>query len=182
MKKSILFFATVLSLMFTACQKEGPAGPVGDPGPPGEPGIPSNMKITSKDFNIASGDWSILNDHGCMAEIAVPEISESVLKNGVVLIYHILNSSLRLTPYSNLNNGKLTDMINTQTSVGKITIFMGYTSPKKPPLPAQKYRAIIIPGAEVSGRIQSGNSSSYSIEQLRHMTYQEVSDALNIRQ
>lgn len=40
MKKSILFFVTVLSLMFTACQKEGPAGPEGPPGAPGTPGTP----------------------------------------------------------------------------------------------------------------------------------------------
>ncbi len=40
MKKSILFFATVSSLMFTFCQKEDPTGPVGTPGNPGVPGLP----------------------------------------------------------------------------------------------------------------------------------------------
>lgn len=90
--------AIALTASLTACEgptgPEGPQGPQGDQGPEGEPG--ENAEITVVTFTLVASSF----DDEDMIESAgrlVPEITQSVVDDGVVVAYLVLSGEV-VTP------------------------------------------------------------------------------------
>lgn len=180
----------MISGIFFSCQKEGPVGPAGatgavgpagddgDKGDKGDKGVDGNMKIIAKTITIVPTGWlpsGSASFHN--AAINVSEITTGVLEGGAVIAYQIEGTTYNSLPYSDVD-GNLT--VRTQLQIGKFIVYRDYDGSKPRPTSNQTFRLIIIPGA-VSGRVQSSSRISYSIDQLRNMSYAEVCAALNIR-
>lgn len=168
--------------------EKGDKGDRGDKGDAGAKGDPGNMTIIAGNFSFGSSNWVVVNagpvqgtSYGFRAEHPVAEITRSILDGGAVLVYHLVSGGSRLLPYTGMNNGEITYSMLSDVSVGKIAVNVGYASARTATPGNQSFRAIIIPGA-VSGRMQAGNRTAYSIDQLRSMSYREVCAVLGIAQ
>ncbi len=101
---SILF--GIISLTFTACQKDGPMGPEGPQGIPGEDGI---VNIQSFYYTIYDDEWEEFGEAGVgfgyTSTMDFPEITEDVLNYGAVLVYLYQDESLYSLPITFVNAG-----------------------------------------------------------------------------
>ena len=203
MKKIILcsVWALMFSGIFISCQKEGPIGPAGSArtngvegakgdqrdngatgdkghnGSNGAKGDAGNMAIVVK--NVSISRWSPAgpaSQHTGSANVA--ELTDKILTGGGVLVYHVVGSTLRSMPYTEVDSDLVMRYI---LSTGSFKIERDYSTNKSAPSSATNFRLVIIPGA-LGARVASGSGSGYSIDQLRAMSYEQVCAALNIRQ
>jgi len=130
MKKVLFSFLAVLFL-FASC--EGPAGPQGRPGVQGPPGAPGTGAIWFVEFiDVLPSDWRfnsdpVFGEHYLSYSFRVPELTEQIFDDGVVLIYLEWHdgSTLRqrLLPFSRpINEGGLllTEYFDFNFSIGRI--------------------------------------------------------------
>lgn len=155
---------------------KGPAGQNGAKGDKGDKGADGNMKIIAKNITISSSQWipiTYFSFHDASENVS--EITQGILSGGAVIAYEIESSMYYSLPYT--ENGV---SVSIRLMVGKFNVHKSYDRVKAPPGTCN-FRLIIIPGA-TSGRVQSSNRVSYSIDQLRKLSYEEVCKILNIQQ
>ncbi len=96
---TIKFLSLALLLILVAC--EGPVGPAGPPGPQGEqgesgdkgePGEPGNANVAARIITLRASDFTDFFGSFESAVYPVPEITQEVVDNGIVLAYTNLGS------------------------------------------------------------------------------------------
>ena len=93
--KKLLIFTTLLAIMFSAC--EGPMGPQGEPG--------NENYWHNETFTVHSNAWQLEGQQGELGSYfyydkAVPQLTNNVFKEGIVLVYlHTLSSVKNVMPY-----------------------------------------------------------------------------------
>lgn len=171
----------------------GPQGPVGPAGPQGPAGT-ANV-IYSSWFGDAtfSPNWAdtVLTFVGTVSRAikAAPGVTATIINQGLVLSYAKASTIIepQLLPWTlsganvgfpgnsfQLNfipqNGKLFYYWNNLTT-GNAS---GFTSS------GFEYRYVIIPGGVAGGRFTSGPAAGYSVDQIKSMSYSQVSSLFNI--
>lgn len=165
MKSLKLFFLLSLVSVFayTSCAKKGDTGPQGPPGPAGPDSVIYSGWTTlamTKSIN-GPGDTSYFQT------INAPSITQDILDKGIILTYLAF-----------VDNSGTTNVANASVYIdevyypGKIDLssFFDYSG--------LKYRYVIIAGT-LQGRSASG-TSTYSKEQLKSMSYEEVMKLLKL--
>lgn len=156
------------SLLFTQCQ-----GPQGEPGPQGEKGATGSKGETGTTNVIYSGwvnmsnnsFWSSHSD-GFTANFAAPPINQTVIDQGLVLIYVkdgdrnnvfqlplYINTNLTIKAYATLQRIHLILQVNPSAGVTSFSNFLlgQYTT----------YRYIVVPGGMAGGRKATVDYSNY---------------------
>jgi hypothetical protein len=209
MRKFRLLYLLVLSFCFftISCTKEGPEGPVGasgpqgpagsggTPGTPGTPGAPGTANVIySAWYTTVTGDYTATGVDPYTATFlfdkAAPGVTQAIIDNGVVLCYMKDFTTAAMAPsrstdvvqlpyFSDIHNVDYYDFV--LNAAGNIRFL--YKS--LIPLPAAtvtgtSYRYVIIPGGVLGGRPENGSTTSYSPDQLKHMSYSDLSRLFNI--
>lgn len=172
--------------------EKGDKGDRGDKGDAGAKGDPGNMTIIVQDVII--NDWtgsqyvggSFIGKSDKLDKI----ITRNIIAAGAVLVYEVKESILKALPYSQImERGNpfteygLADYTLTTTydvAPGALSVYLLYSSTKITPR-GKTFRLVIIPGAP-GKRISASSGNSYSIDQLRSMSYREACAVLGIAQ
>ncbi|MBD0331628.1 MAG: hypothetical protein ICV66_03155 [Chitinophagaceae bacterium] len=194
---SLAIFASIF--IISSCTKEGPEGPAGPPGPQGPQG---NTGATGPagTANVIYSDWFTAEQNGGWVDTtinaqpskkfnrAAPGITLNVLNQGIVLAYMKLfpdgagdtTISIRQLPYPNPGAsdefiiipmvGSITYAL-VPTTAGGITTELGA---------GLEFRYVVVPGGVAGGRVSSGSTLTYSVEQLKRMSYEEIKNLFNI--
>ncbi|MEI9910345.1 MAG: collagen-like protein [Bacteroidota bacterium] len=184
---------------------QGPPGTAGAPGTPGTPGAPgatgtANV-IYSSWYTTVEADWAgvfgTVNppywDHFNFTK-AAPGVTQAILDNGVVLGYAknlIYDSDGFGTPARKADVVQLPYLAD--------VFFMDYYDFSLPVagsirysyktqvpwldatnLAGNTYRYVIIPGGVAGGRLMNGAPATYTADQLKKMTYEEIVTMFNI--
>jgi hypothetical protein len=172
---TLLFVAAVTFII--SCTKEGPEGPQGIQGPTGPqgiqgiPGQDGNANVNSYTYNVYLNDWTLdAADYGI--NLLVPEITQSILDNGAVLVYMGVGSGSWVSlPYIVWNVGYASQYLPI-ISVGKVTIWKTDSDFFQTDNPGDKtFKVIVIAG--------SGFSAMPSNIDLNN--YEEVAGYLNLK-
>jgi hypothetical protein len=164
----LLVFST---LVFTRCTNDGAPGPAGQDGLDGQ----NATVFYSEWFSPAewlgtSGDWYF--------EANAPDLTESIVENGVILAYVWLADDLHqgtaVRPLPAYAVGANWSFLIHQYGSIEFTSDMGST----PLTSDNKFRFIAIPGTTVA--LKSASLKNKSEEELRSMSYQEVCRLFNI--
>lgn len=103
--KVVLFFILSFSMVYTSCNKEDDCeiGPQGPQGPSGENGA---IEIYSKIVTVAPNDWYTYNtsaNSNDSAVLSIPEITQAILDNGMVVCYKLDSTVYKSMPFSQFN-------------------------------------------------------------------------------
>jgi hypothetical protein len=152
------FFALIMVLIFSSCEKTGPAGPAGSQGMQGNPG-PAGPQGDTGTANVIYSEWdSTLT--GPDSYWSVPAITQGVLDSSVILVFGNQNGFVFQLPFDNVNGSGF--YVNDDFSVGKIYIYCGtgYN------LGDFQFRYVIIPGGVAATSA--------------HLNYQQITSLFNI--
>jgi hypothetical protein len=149
------FAALLITLVFSACSKNGPAGPAGATGAMGATGSTGSQGAQGDTgpANVIYSEWTN-GFSGTSDTWSVPAITQAVMDSSVILIYFQEGTIISQVPFTNVNGSgfQLLDLI----SVGLINLYCD----SEDNLDGFSFRYVIIPG---------GVASDYV-----HLTYQEV--------
>lgn len=200
---SLYLFA--ISLIVAGCTKEGPEGPVGAIGAQGPPGSvgpagpigpagpAGSSVIYSAWFSLPLAQWADsttpwLGDIS-RAIKAAPGVTQSVIDQGVVLVY--INTAAAAAPSSvyplpfNVPNPVFageTLQVGYILAPSKIIFYLadlifpdmtgfGLTTP---------FRYVIIPGTLAGGRMAGGPAIGHNVDELKKMSYRDVQRLFSI--
>ncbi len=166
----------------------GPAGPVGPTGPTGTANV-----IYSAWYTTVDGDFTDagVDPYGAvfLFDRAAAGVSQAIIDNGVVLCY-MKDFPINSIPATSSEVVQLPYMADVffadywtfiLNAPGNIRFLYKSLSPwDLATVAGTSYRYVIIPGAVSGGRPQNGVSNTYSSDQLRRMSYKEVSALFNI--
>ena len=203
MKKLVFSLATAMitALLFTACKGDtGPVGPTGSTGLTGSTG-PTGATGAAGTANVIYSAWftaapwvssTVFGITNFDYSKAAPGITQTVLDNGVVLTYGKLSGySTTIWPAGQVGKlpviltymqGSLNiDTWSDYSTVGNLRTNMTnsvnfYTTINN----THQFRYVIIPGGVLGGRFTSGVAAGYSVEQIKEMSYEEVSALFSI--
>lgn len=211
MKLKICLALTVCAtLLMTSCKKgdTGPIGPKGDTGATGTKGDPGSNGTNA---NVIYSDWIPVNyvkltddpenlyQHSfkCQQIISAPKLSSEIVNKGQMLLFHknalgdivtLSNGSFVLDRYedNDQNPHSMTYQVLSVYSTGNITIYAALLDSYIAVLDninknGSAFRYVLIPGVTGSGRIASGPAAGHTIEELKKMSYAEVTKLLGIR-
>jgi len=183
--KTVLRFSTfslLTAILLVSCKKGdmGPAGATGatgatgangatgDAGPKGTANVIYSAWVTANTFRDTTIDLSLMR----AGNVTAPQIVDSILNKGAVMVYFSFGSTAFLLPYTSYAAGKPSTISYTPLP-GKILITrFTYDNSNAAVLPVTLlYRYIIIPGG-IAGR--------QATVDYRAMTYQQVCAYLNI--
>ena len=185
MSKSKYVLMAILVAFSVSCSPEdGEDGAVGPPGPQGPAGTDGNANVISSGWiEYDEAVWSPLTDEFSIDyrnyPITVPDISQDIVDNGVVLVYTrfvISNTDTFILPFSaNITGGEQT--LSFQIELNDLTIKMRNVSGAGDPGTfggpgIAEYRYVIIP-ANATGRL--GNTD------LSKMSYKEVMELFDLK-
>ena len=180
---------------------QGPAGPAGATGATGPQGAQGNANVKVTTFTLSNADWLWNSSYSLStpgggsttyftrySEKNISSITQAILDHGLTLVYFTPQisdpSNWQPLPYSFLAFGsQYYYNFRQQVSLGKVKIHFFYT-PNGPgssvpsnlstvSLPSYQFRVIAIAG-------QNSARMTYSLEELKQMSYTEVCRALNI--
>lgn len=104
MKKLKIGLLIILAaFLITGCQK-GDKGDTGDTGPAGPSGPKGSANVSSTNYTVATGTWGGVNTGFVFKDITINEITQSILDNGVVMVYEGGPSQWNALPHSNQND------------------------------------------------------------------------------
>lgn len=176
-----LITVVMLSIFIFSCEGEdgavgpqGEQGPQGDQGPQGEQGEPGTANVMYSDW-IGSGFENDITDGFDAFNIDAPEITQEILDTGTILVYARSTTNtiyqVPVTFYGFLNENYFFRVINAGTlNIGVEGV--GINDIGEPFL-NDVFRYIIIPGGVAI-------NSSRSSEDLKHMSYKEITTLFNI--
>lgn len=163
----------LLSLLVSACKKgdTGPAGatgPAGPAGPKGSPNVIYSAWVTASTFRDSSIDGSASK----VATVAAPQLADTILSRGTIMVYFTFGSGIFPLPYTSNAGGKIST-ISFIPGLNKIFItrFTHDNSNSVALSTALQYRYIIIPGGIGGRRINIDYTT---------MSYREVCGILGI--
>lgn len=145
----------------------GPVGPTGPTGPAGPAGATGTANVIYSNWiNVNFGNtgpfWEgILN---------APGVTQLVIDRGMVKIYLRTPEMYVFELNYVTSNGTY---IHNFLTPGQITIRSSYNA-------TYPYRYIIIPGGVAGGRYTSGPLTGYTVEQVKNMSYGQITTLLNI--
>lgn len=177
--RSYVILFIVAALFFTSCNKTGPVGPQGEQGPAGlkgEPGQagaqgPAGVKgdkgetgaqgpagsanVKSKTFQPATITWASTSMYGTnylTASLAIPQITQDIVNNGVVLVYggfFFGSDSWTALPISYLE-ANVTNHYSFGIKLGSVTLRCHQSNNITPGTPSIPFRILIISGAALA--------------------------------
>jgi hypothetical protein len=171
-----LMLAAFVFYGLVSCEgPEGPAGATGQAGPQGVagpagtqgPAGPAGPQGPEGAANVISSDWKSLTwteaPPFSTSTVTAPEITESVLNQGTVLLYWRTTptgTSIKLmpTPVYNTTTGELGYIIDYSIRIGSLLVFHGVPSGTlsgaATAFPNATVRYIVIPPSGSSGRVK----------------------------
>ena len=166
---TFLAFTCLVSLFITACKKgdTGPAGPKGSANfiySDGGPAISTSYKDSVMD-----------NSNVKIARLNAPQIVDSILAKGVVLVYMSFSNSINQLPYTSYAGNKVSTL-SFNPALKSILLYR-FTHDNSGSLGIStvvSFRYIIIPGGVPNGRM--------SRPDYKNMSYEEVCAFLGIPQ
>lgn len=142
---------SLLLLMAVLVQCTGPVGPMGPQGNDGEDGLDGINYVHSVIYDVDPSDWSG-NVDGYDVFLDIPEITEEIYYNGVVLVYRLIEiepKSFNLLPYTYVDNA-LTIYMDFDAYVGSINLMYKevFDGVNDTPAPAgiMSFKIVIIDG------------------------------------
>lgn len=169
----------LLGLLVSACKKgdTGPAGATGDAGPTGATGAAgpkgtANVYYSAWVYASSFRDSIIDNSNLKLGTIAAPQMVDSIVNKGTLLVYFTYGGGVQPMPYTSNAGGK-TSTLSFIPMLNRIfvTRFTHDNSNAVALSTLLQYRYIIIPGG-IGGRQMDINYAA--------MTYQEVCSFLRI--
>ncbi len=167
--KRIIFYFTILATVFMfSCTKEGKVGPQGPAGINGTNGTDGNANVHSYTYNGASANWA-LSAPNYYCDLTVPEITQSIIDNGAVLVYLSNGSGGWLAlPFVQWYNG-YGHQYNAVISVGAIRIWVSDSDLTQASNPGTvSFKVVVMDGVTLPKNVDPKN-------------YYEVSNYLNIK-
>ncbi|PWU04220.1 MAG: hypothetical protein C5B52_01860 [Bacteroidetes bacterium] len=155
--KWITFILAIGTISLTSCKK-GDTGPQGPPGPAGPDSVLYSNWITLSMNKIINGP----GDTSYAQTLDAPSITQDILDKGIILTYLAF-----------VDNNGTTNVANASVYIDEVyypakidlTSFFNYSG--------LKFRYVVIAGT-IPGRAAKGSIYSYTKEQLRAMSYEEV--------
>jgi hypothetical protein len=199
--RKVILPLLLLSITFTSvnCSKDGPEGPAGATGPAGPAG-PTGPQGPAGTANVIYSAWFTPDQNGGWVDTTIngvaaqkkfrksaPGVTLAILNNGIVLSYMKLNpdgaggttSSIRQLPYANPGSATVYFPLH---YVGNISYAQVSTASPGVAVSASsgglEFRYILIPGGAAGSR--NVNSSGYTADQLKKMSYEQITTLFNI--
>lgn len=163
-----VLFCTTLFVIFSACKK-------GDTGPQGKPGT-ANVIYSNWSYAISTSfkDSTIDASNVKIARLNAPELVDSVIAKGTLLVYFMFGTTIEPLPYTSIAGGKVSTISFLPTSKSIVITRFAHDNTASVPLSTSlQYRYIIIPGGVVSG-------GRMAKPDYKSMTYEEVCNQLGI--
>jgi len=159
----------------------GPQGPQGAQGPQGPAGT-ANV-IYSAWFSPAAWADPGLSFSTNSFDKAAPGVTTSIMTSGVVLSYAMLTSDggvERPLPATTISGSSI--IVWNFLIVAAGTLRYTYLDPPaiSAPSTTNQFRYVIIPGSVAGGRMNSGPAAGHTVEELRAMSYQQISRMFNL--
>ncbi len=196
--KPFRFLLPALATLFLmiSCTKEGPQGPQGDTGPQGPQGAAGPQGPTGAanviysnwlSFQQAQRDTTIDNSKLKVNHIPAPQLTQTMIDRGTVLVYFRFLTSVMPLPYTSYA-GSLANTVSFLPKPGTLYITR-FTHNNSGTLGfgAIQIRYILIPGETAAGRNVAQeekkltiDNDTYTISQLKAMSYDQISALLNI--
>lgn len=154
MKRTFYIFLFVASAAFiSSCTKEGPQGPQGDQGDQGIQGVPGqdgNANVHSYTYDVLLSDW-VLNAPDYAVNLDVPEITQSILDDGAVLVYLSNGSGGWMPlPYTSWYSG-YARLYKANILYGDVTIWVLDSDLTQTPNPGDRtFKIVVIEGSVAS--------------------------------
>lgn len=185
----------------------GPTGPVGPQGPQGVQGpqgpqgpagqnaqvIYSNWIPSPTTFGAAGWFDTTISTVGQVnrANLPAPSVTQAILTQGLTLMYHTFSSTGTAGLATTANAQPLpfttragTDIIeiNHRPAIGRMIVFVKNlsTTTGYGLLTNHFFRYILIPGLVSGGRFTSGPAAGYSVDQVKAMSYDQVTSLFSI--
>lgn len=202
MKSRIACLLIVISFITLSCSEEGPAGPAGPAGPTGATGPqgPAGETGATGTANVIYGAWFTPEEYEVTTVYSmkkftytaeVPELTQEVLDNGVVLVYaKLIGYVASIWPAGQVGQLPITltytsgstvyDTWSAFSTVGNLKIeFVNSGNIYSTINTSHQFRYIVIPGgvAASGGRLANNDET---ISRLRTMTYKEAMAFLGI--
>ena len=116
MKKKIIQWASILSILMFLFSCEG------DPGPEGPQGKNGNANIFTAVYEQLPSSWSG-DTNGFSVTLQVPEITEDIYENGAVIVYvlheDVANKNFNMLPYTYID-GDSFEYMDFQVYIGSV--------------------------------------------------------------
>lgn len=197
MRKISLLPLLLISIVAIQCSKDGPkgdtgpAGPAGPQGPQGPTGT-ANVIYSAWFTPDQNGGWKDTTINGIATQKKfnkpAPGVTLNILNQGIIISYIKLNpdgagvttASIRQLPYTNPGSATAYLPIHYVGSISYCQVSI--VSPGvavSASSGALEFRYVIIPGGVSGGRI-TGGAAGYTAEQLREMSYEQITDLFNI--
>ncbi len=165
--RTLFLFAAVSAIVFTACQKVGPAGPQGPSGQNAP--VYYSEWFSPAAWSGGSGEWFFA--------ASAPDLTQDIVESGVVLAYVWLAGDIynatTVRPLPAYAVGANWGFLIHQ--YGSIEF---ETDMFAPPATSHKFRFIAIPGTIPA--LKSGLPGYKSKEELKSMSYKEICKLYNI--
>lgn len=167
----------LLLILISSCKGDtGPAGPAGPTGATGATGATGTTGATGAtgSANVIYSNWTnvTFSNTGPFWEgiLNAPGITQTIMDRGVVNVY-LKNPDGLVFQLNYVTSGG--NYIHYFLTPGVITIRSNYNA-------TYPYRYIIIPGSISGGRFTSGPAVGYSLDQIKGMTYEQISNLFSI--
>jgi hypothetical protein len=170
----------------------GPAGAVGPTGPQGPTGATgpagSANVIYSAWFSFAAGQWAdtTLPLRGTVSRAiqTAPSVTAANLTSGVIISYTRTSATEPVTqlPLSYWNVPGSILQLHSVNTTNKIIYYIANltTGTATGTTYAGEFRYVVIPGAVAGGKMASGPARGYTLEQLQHLSYDQLVALFNI--
>ncbi|VAW14663.1 Phage tail fiber protein, partial [hydrothermal vent metagenome] len=111
-KRFFTYGLLVLSMVFTSCSKDGDIGPQGEQGIAGQDGNANVTSVVLRDISLPSNSTSTFN---------VPELTQEILDEGLVVVHINLNTTASFELWSPLPVELFNEIVRVrQIRVGEI--------------------------------------------------------------
>ncbi|MBK8088716.1 MAG: hypothetical protein IPK31_12650 [Chitinophagaceae bacterium] len=181
MKNFISTGVVILSIIisFSACKSEaGPAGATGATGatgPQGPAGVTGSANVIYSGWTtVTQAQWSGIGGAVINYNLSAPGLTTTIYNQGIILVYWEFAGTLYQLPFS----FGVSEM-SYSSVVG--TIKMRYTTDAViSSFATTRFRYILVPGGVSGGRFTSGAAAGYTIEQIKAMSYTQVTELFKI--
>ena len=176
--------------------QQGPQGPEGQPGaqgPQGPGGADGNANVIVSEWKLATGQKDTIIDitEIKVATVAAPELTDEVIQKSAILVYLDYGGGIFPLPYTSNAGGRMSTIsfFPKQRKIRPMRIV--YDNGNTMSLGSHiLYKYVIIPQGTASKGSSNNNSQPlyrlnnqlYTLDNLKAMSYEEMSLKLNIKE